>query len=161
MLSIIGSVLGVTATVVALWQTWLRWRAHGVEQLRGLADSMRTIFGDVVALNGVDSATVTSGSGLGLETNLTDLHGQLRDRKLRDRVEALRMSWRETFANAPPPFLGAAWVGPGSSSEVVSNRTPAVVARIERQVEAARAGQAAVQRLLDRCNELTRPIVFG
>jgi hypothetical protein len=156
-LTITGSVVGTLVAFTTLWQLWLRWRAHGVSQLRDLAPKMRRIFGDIVAHHGQPTTVFLSGAGVGLETQLDDLRDQLRDGELRSRARELERLWREVFACAPPVGVGTFSTKGSGAITYRSDLMPLV----ERQVAAAREGQVAVQRLLDRCNEVTHPIVLS
>jgi hypothetical protein len=110
---------------------------------------MRSVFGDVGANHGVDSSVFVSGEGKNLADALGDRRDQLRDRELRRRVDILLERWRQVFAAAP-----TAQTTPGSAKA-----SPEREHQVAVQLAAATNGYLAVQRVLDRCNELTRWVV--
>jgi len=93
------------------------------------------------------------------ETRLKDVIPQMHDGKLKARLRELLTCWTEAFANAPPRFVGIAWVGDSGPPERWTNDSPERRAQVERQLQAARDGQAAADAVKARCNRLERFIV--
>lgn len=159
-LSALVPVVGVAGGLCALWQAFLRWRAHGTVQVRELAAEMRTSFQDIIARGELDSSEFLSGGRHTLETRLQDQQGQLRDHVLQDRISHLLNRWRNAFASAPPKWFGAAWISDGPPVRVTTD-SPERQTQVARQVEAARDGLVEVESVLDRCNQLARWVVWG
>lgn len=153
MLDAVASSLPLATGGLALWQLSLRWRGHGITEVRHLACQMRTVFEDASALGGVPVTTFMSGENRKLEADLTDLRDQLRDPELARRVERLLGRWTQAFAAAPSPA--------SMHPSPVATVTPEQQLILRRHLDAAADGLRDVQRVLDRCNHLTRWIVGG
>ena len=151
MLDVVASSLPVATGGLALWQVSLRWRGHGIAEARRLACQMRSVFEDARTLGGVPVTTFMSEENRKLETDLTDLRDQLRDPELARRVDRLLGRWTQAFAAAPPP--------PAVHPAPVATVTPEQQLILRRHLDAPADGLRDVQRVLDRCNHLTRWIV--
>jgi hypothetical protein len=154
MVATLVAAVSVAVGLLALWQAYLRRRAHETGKVRELVADMRKTFQDIIAKGELDTSMFLTGPRHGLESRLTDLRNQLHDETLQARVDHLVARWRGVFASAPAP-----WIGMAQGSTVVTTSTPERRAQVERQVAAARDGLIEVDSVLDRCNQVDRLIV--
>jgi hypothetical protein len=139
--------LGTVLALLTIWQTIVRWRAHGVDQAREVVVEMRDVFGDVIHHHGLATNEFISKERPALASRLTDLTPTLRDRKLKTALTDVGMAWTAAFASAPP-INASRSAGPTHVPEQVA-----------RQVDAARRGESAVKRVLARCNRLDHWVI--
>ncbi|HMG44409.1 MAG TPA: hypothetical protein VK611_23955 [Acidimicrobiales bacterium] len=158
MLSTLVPIVAVAGGLFVLWQAALRWRAFGTDQVRAIVAEARTTFYDITARGELDRSEFQTGDRHTVDARLQDLHGQLHDRVLQDRVDHLLTHVRSAWASAPEKWFGVAWVSAESSARVTSD-SPERQAQVQRQVEAARAGLVEVDSVIERCNQLDRLIV--
>jgi hypothetical protein len=159
MLSNPVAIVSSVARVVALWQLALRWRTHRIDDVRQIAGFMRTIFGDVIAHGGLRASAFLADDARSNETALKDIRAQVRDGKLGARLDRLMECWKDAFANAPPARPLVSWVAGDSPPIRDPSETAQRRAQGERQVQAARNGEGAVDDVLARCVELEHWIV--
>lgn len=150
MLNVVAAILTTVGGCLALGQLGLRLRAHGCEQLRVPARRWRELFDTIIDQHGVALSEGDAHQYRTFASELADLRDRVRDDELRDRATELVRLCKLTVATAP-------------ATVKVAQRSPDPIPdwqqQAGQQVSAARDGVLAVQRLLDRCNELTRWIV--
>jgi hypothetical protein len=159
------SLVPVVALALGVWQMWLRWRAHGVDQLRDVAVEIRRVCGDVIAHHGLDASHFPDGETHCSEDRVQDLVGQLRDVRLQVQAQRLAGEWRLVFASAPAPRLqedryNVNREGQFHTAKVSDSYETAETKRqTQLQVSAAQTCQDTVKSVLERCNQVTRWVV--
>lgn len=85
----------------------LKLRAKGADEVRRIAQEMRTVFTEDSSRGGLAAPAWMAPERQQLETDLRDTIGLLNDRKLRNAARDLLDCWTKAFASAPPGFVAA------------------------------------------------------
>ena len=136
----------------------LRRKATGTAALRPILNAFETRFGDVIAYGGIDRRQVLSEPNQANAQALRNAREVVIDKKLRAACDAVQAAWNGVFAAAPAaPIPEVINLNDHDPPERVASEV-ARLRMVERQFDAARIGQEAVERARTRANALDRRI---
>lgn len=141
------AITGLISFALIAFEFVVTWKLHAAADLRRALPVIRETLGDVVAHGGGLASSFTAAEVRAAEVELKDVIARLHDGKLRRHSRAVLAAWLSAFgfSSAHVPF-------------VILDRPVGVeeAKRTTAQIEAARVGQDAIARVLDRIAILER-----
>ncbi|MFD8261678.1 hypothetical protein ACFV19_22715 [Streptomyces griseoluteus] len=147
------------AVLNGLWRWWVRRHRLAIgqeaEEVREALTRIRTLFGEIVAQKGCNSAWFADASRREAALPIKDAAARVEDRELKSYLLVVAHTWGMVAKLAPPGRARVSIAGmpdpPGVRKQRAEDQK-----RLKEQVTSARGAGLSVQGALDRLNKLER-----